>query len=420
MKVRKLPVVAMAGMACLCLLAGCGHKKEMAAADTSKLTYWYWADNTEYSQKMQQIVEHFNQTNQSGITVVAQEQPWDGGAYSENMFTAAMGGGGPDMAAFKLTATPLFVNNRLLEDLTPYVEKWDQKSDIDENLYSIMREAGQDDKSMYVMPWNTQILYVYYRPSYFSRAGIGVPSTYEEFLEACKKCTTDTDGDGTIDVYGFGMRGAKGGQEPWGSFIYGRGGGFDDLTGEASVSGMQDFIDLYKNGYVPPTAMSDGFNEIIANFTAGRTAMTIHHTGSSKQMTDTFGDDVSAFAFPGGKGRWTSMGDTENVILSSCGNKDAAFEFLTYMAAGEGQLEWCKETNNVPVSKTIQQDPYFCDNPFMQASIAGQSYAGIIPIRDTTSEWISTVWPNTIAQALSGDIDAKETMEILKSALYGK
>ena len=63
-----------------------------------------------------------------------------------------------------------------------------------------------------------------------SRQGIEVPTTYEEFLQAIEKCTMDTNGDGQTDVYGFGMRGATGGQEPWGSFIYGRGGSFEDLT----------------------------------------------------------------------------------------------------------------------------------------------------------------------------------------------
>ena len=82
---------------------------------------------------------------------------------------------------------------------------------------------------MYVMPWNIQVLYVYYRPSYFEQAGIEVPTTYEEFLQAIEKCTMDTNGDGQTDVYGFGMRGATGGQEPWGSFIYGRGGSFEGI-----------------------------------------------------------------------------------------------------------------------------------------------------------------------------------------------
>ena len=419
MKMKKMLAVLLAGVMSVSVLAGCGGKKDDAPTEAAdELTFWYWADNTDYSAKMQEIVENFNATNKSGVKVIAEEQPWDGGKYSENLFTAVMGGGGPDMATWKLTSTPLFVNNELLEDLTPYVDSWDNKDDIDDNLYSIMREAGGSDKEMYVMPWNTQVLYVYYRPSYFKQAGVEVPTTYDEFLEVCKKCTMDTDGDGKTDVYGFGMRGSTGGQEPWGSFIYGRGGSFDDLSTPESVAGMQDFMDLYNNGYVPPTAMSDGFNEIIANFKAGRTAMTVHHTGSSKQMVETFGDDVSAFAFPGEK--WTSMGETDTVMFKDCANKEAAFEFLSYMATGEGQSEWCKATNNVPVSKTVQQDPFFVEDPFMQASVAGSSFAGIIPILDTTTEWISTVWPNTVAQALSGDITAQEAMDILQKALHEK
>ncbi len=97
------------------------------------------------------------------------------------------------------------------------------------------------------MPWNIQVLYVYYRPSIFKEAGITETPEHKSTVEDIKKCTMDTDGDGKTDVYGFGMRGASGGQEPWGSFIYGEGGSFDDLTSDASVQGMQDFIDLYKN-----------------------------------------------------------------------------------------------------------------------------------------------------------------------------
>ena len=46
------------------------------------------------------------------------------------------------------------------------------------------------------MPWNTQVLYVYYRPSMFKAAGISVPKTYDEFLGAVEKLTRDTNGDG--------------------------------------------------------------------------------------------------------------------------------------------------------------------------------------------------------------------------------
>lgn len=146
--------------------------------------------------------------------------------------------------------------------------------------------------------------------------------------------------------------------------------------------------------------------------------MFIHHTGSSANMEEVLGDDVAAFPFPAGEGQWTSMGDTETVIFESCENKAAAFEWVSYLATGEGQKMWCEGTGQVPVSQTVQQGEYFQNNKFMKASIEGMDYAGIIPIKDTTTEWISTVWPSTVGQALTGEISAKECMEILQEELY--
>lgn len=436
---KKLLSSLLAAVMCAGALAGCGSggasssapassaggssaapvsSQAGGAAESVTITHWYWADNSDYSAVMQDMVKDFNETNGKGITVVAEEYPWDGGKYSENLFTAVMGGGGPDTASWKLTATPLFTANNLLADLTPMIDGWADKDLIEPSLFDVMKEAGGSD-NIHVMPWNTQVLYVYYRPSMFQEAGVEVPKTYEEFLAACEKLTRDTDGDGKTDVYGFGMRGAKGGQEPWGSFVQARGGNFEDFATPEAIAGMQDFIDLFTKGFVPPTATADGFNEIIANFKSGKTAMTIHHTGSAADMEKTFGDDVSAFPFPAGPGgQWTSMGDTENVMFESCKNKEAAFAWLSYLATGKGQETWCTATFNVPVSKTVKQLPQFQDNRFMKASIDGSPYAGIFPILDTTTEWISNVWPNTVAAALTGQTTAEQAMQELQKSLY--
>jgi multiple sugar transport system substrate-binding protein len=400
-------------LAMLCIVS-------VAAADKPvTITHWYWADSPKYSATMQQMAADFNATNGKGITVVAQEYPWDGGGYSETLFRAVMGGGGPDTSSAKLTSTPLFTANNLWVNLDDYLAKWKDRDLIEPALWKTMKDAS-GTKSVYLMPWTTQILYVYYRPSMFKKVGIGVPKNYAEFLEAVRKLTQDTNGDGKTDVYGFGMRGFKGGQEPWGSFIWARGGNFENMTTPQAVAGMQDFIDIYKKGYVPPTAAMDGFNEIIANFKSGKTAMTVHHIGSSVGMVETFGDDVDAFPFPGDVGKWTSMGDTENVLLRSSKNKDAAFEWLAYLATGKGQETWCTVTGNVPVSNSVKKLPFFQNNKFMKVSIEGAPYAGIFPILDTTTEWISTVWPNTIAAALLGRISAADAMKQLQTALYGK
>ena len=382
----------------------------LASAEDTTITYWFWADNDAYAATMQEMIADFNATNGQGITVVGEQIPWDGGGYSNTVFTAVMGGGGPDVASWKLTATPSVVANDLLAPLDEYLANWADYSQIETSLWDAMKQAGGTDQ-VFVMPWNTQVLYVYYRPSMFEAAGVSVPTTYEEFLAACATLTKD-------GVYGFGMRGAKGGQEPWGSFVHARGGNFADLTTPEAVQGMQDFIDLYKNGYVPATAPSDGFSQIIDNFKSGLTAMTIHHIGSSAGMIETFGEDVSAFPFPAGVGQWTSMGDTENVMFESCQNKEAAFAWMSYLATGKGQYTWCKATGNVPVAANVKAMDEFLANPFMKVSIDAAPVAGILPILDTTTEWISTVWPSTVQQALLGEITAQQCMDTLQTELY--
>ena len=398
----------------LCMVLSLGAAA--CAEEGTTIKFWFWADNDDYAATMQEMIADFNATNGKGITVVGEQYPWDGGGYSNNLLTAAIGGGAPDVATFKLTATPSFVNNGLLANLDEFLAGWEDKDEIESSLYDVMRSASGTD-SVYVMPWNTQVLYVYYRPSMFEEVGIGVPSTYEEFLDACAKLTRDTDGDGVVDVYGFGMRGSSGGQEPWGSFIYAAGGSFEELDSEDAIKGMQDYIDLYTNGYAPASAPNDGFSQVIENFKTGLTAMTVHHIGSYAGMVEVFGDDVGAFVFPAGKGQWTSMGDTETVMFESCENKEAAFEWMSYLATGKGQETWCTVTGNVPVAASVKALDQFQSNPFMKVSIEGAPVAGILPVLDTTTQWISD-WPSVIQQALLGDITAEECMQTLQATLW--
>ena len=161
------------------------------------------------------------------------------------------------------------------------------------------------------------------------------------------------------------------------------------------------------------------FAQVIDNFKSGLTAMTIHHIGSSAQMMELFGDDVGAFVFPKGEGQWTSMGDTETVMFESCQNKEAAFEWMAYLATGKGQETWCTVTGNVPVAARVQALDQFQSNPFMKVSIEGAPVAGILPVRDTTTEWIGN-WPSMIQQALLGQMTAEDCMKTLQETLWAE
>ena len=74
-------------------------------------------------------------------------------------------------------------------------------------------------------------------------------------------------------------------------------------------------------------------------------------------------------------------------------------------------------TGNVPVAASVQALDVFQSNPFMKVSIEGSPVAGILPVLDTTTEWIAN-WPSVIQQALLGDITAEECMKTLQAALW--
>ena len=140
--------------------------------------------------------------------------------------------------------------------------------------------------------------------------------------------------------------------------------------------------------------------------------------GLSSEMMEAFGDDVDAFIFPASdKGQWTSLGDTENVILSSTEHPEAAFEFMKYMATGAGEEMWCEASGNVPVSETVQKMDFVQNNKFLQISIGGIDVAGILPCNPTTSEFISE-WPNIVAQGLEGTKTAEQVCNELQALLW--
>ena len=149
---RTLIIAVTVAMLCVALVS--------AADKPVTITHWYWADSPKFSATMQQMAADFNATNGKGITVVAQEYPWDGGGYSETLFRAVMGGGGPDTSSAKLTSTPLFTANNLWVNLDDYIAKWKDKDLIEPALWKTMKDAS-GTKSVYLMPWTTQILYVY-------------------------------------------------------------------------------------------------------------------------------------------------------------------------------------------------------------------------------------------------------------------
>ena len=386
-----------------------------SASSAESVRFWYHFDNAD--NPMSNLVAKFEKANPD-IKIEAENIPWN--SYYDNLYTAIIGGNAPDAAMVKMFAQPRLIEMGALEPIGDRVAAWAGKSDIDDNLFNLTK--GSDGKTYY-LPLQYVVLYLYYRADMFQELGLKVPATCDDFRDAAMKLTRDTNGDGQPDVYGFGFRGGKGGHDHWASLTLSRKGA--DLVGgmksDAALAGTQFVVDLFrKDGVFPPSAPNDGFKEIIGAFKAGKTAMTIHHIGSSAGMVEALGDKVSAAPVPEcGGGHWTAFGDEQTAIFAASENKDAAWKWISFLSTAGNNAEFNTATGQLPVSKTDAASWTLHEKRFVDATVNSLPFAKLLPNRPETSDFVNTVWPVNMQRALTGEITAAEMNEKI-AELYSK
>lgn len=396
-----------------------GGKKEGDAAGQEQQTVNFWFHLDDPEARVDGLIEKFEQEH-SNVTVEAQRVPWD--AYNQRLLTAATAGDPPDVSQVKLWWQPQLVQMGALEPLDPWFEDWEGRNDIYDRVLEL---TEHDSGTRYLMPLQMVILYMYYRVDLFEENGLEIPENRAEFLETAKALTQDTDGDGQVDQYGFGIRGARGGHDWWATFVLSSGAGIEPggLTSDEAVAANEWFIDLFREHKVsPPSTPNDGFQEIINNMETGRTAMTIHHIGSAQRLHDALGEDLSAFPVPAGTdGRWTSFGDEENAIFAESNAKDVAWQWVSFLATAENNLEWQRASGQLSINKSNADADYHQGlERFVRASNDSAPFAGTLPALPETSEFVESVWPATIQQALLGEITSREAMETFNEHFFGE
>ena len=270
------------------------------------------------------------------------------------------------------------------------------------------------------------VLYLYCRTSYFEEAGIEYPKTMDEFYEACEALTSDTDNDGAADVYGFSMRGARGGHFMWAGLTLNNGTQFFGKDGEVSlntpemIEANQKYLDIYQKGWAPKTAPTDGYTEIVQNFESGVTAMLIHHLNSANEIESMLGDDVDVVPLPEGmNGRYLPSEPCHWAVSAFSENTEEAVEFIEYASEPEAHKALCKNAGLVPFVSPVTTDSEFTENKFCAASMEYLSDVQIFPVCNTWGDWSETVWPQTMQRAMLGEITSEEMIQILADNLSG-
>jgi multiple sugar transport system substrate-binding protein len=314
----------------------------------------------------------------------------------------------------KLANQARLVEMKALEPLEPRLANWPGRADIPANIWALNKAA---DGKQYYLPLQYVVLYLYYRADMFAAAALSPPKSFDEFLAAAKALTKS-------DVAGFGMRGGAGGHDHWGSFVLGGGASFEKggMVSEKALAANRWFVALGRQHKIfAASAPTDGFRQIVDNFKAGRSAMTIHHIGSANELVDALGDKVSAVPVPraaDGKG-WTSFGDESHAVFAASKAKDAAFKWIAFLSTSENNVAFNAFTGQLTVTESGANNWKLHPKRFVDATSASLPIAGVLPDNPKTADFVRTVWPTNMQRALLGQIEPDEMMKAIERHYHG-
>jgi multiple sugar transport system substrate-binding protein len=352
----KLKSFLLAGIAAL-LVAG------PAAADT-KLSLVEVITSPERTETLKQIVKTFEDAN-PGVTVEITSLPW--GQAFEKFATMVSAGDTPDVVEMPDRWQALYASRNLLENLEPYLAKWEHTKELNDRTLQMARYVGN---TAYALPYGFYLRAMFINRTLFKAAGItDAPKTMDDFTADAKKISA------MPGKYGYCLRGGPGGLNGWVMFGAGMNGdntffkpdGTSTFADPGWVKGVAWLADLYKNGYAPKDAVNWGFNEIVAGFYSGTCAMLDQDPDALIAVAERMKpEDYDIVPFPKGPGgkAFPTIGYGSWSMFSNSKAKDLAWKLIATLDGPEGDVIWNKKIGALPIYKSAESDPFYANPKF--------------------------------------------------------
>ncbi|MCI0435430.1 MAG: sugar ABC transporter substrate-binding protein [Gemmatimonadetes bacterium] len=126
------------------------------------------------------------------------------GIYREKVLTSMAAGTPPGVFLLDGIDIPAFANRGVLLDLTPFAAR----AGVDTSAFHPrLRELFRPHGRWIAFPKGFTPMVLYYNRNVFDTAGVPYPRegwTWDDFVGIARSLTADTDGDGTINRWGFG------------------------------------------------------------------------------------------------------------------------------------------------------------------------------------------------------------------------
>ena len=395
--IASLLAAAMAAGAPSAVFAAENTVTEMADAsevDGTTITFWHSMGGVN-GEALDTLVKQFNEENEYGITVDAQYQ----GEYDDSLNklkSAQIGNMGADLVQVYEIGTRFMIDSGWIVPMQDMIDgDFYDVSQIEPNLaayYTI-------DNELYSMPFNSSTPILYYNKDMFEKAGISeVPDSLEGIGEIGQQLL-DKGGAGeamSMGIYGWffeqliskqGLEYANNGngREEAATAV-----AFDENSAAKNI--LTVWKDLNDKGLAP--IVGKGGDAGLADFSAGKSAITLGSTASLKQiLQDVDGKfEVGTAYFPKVTSSDEGGVSIGGASLWALDNQDpkklrATWEFIKFLISPVSQAYWNAQTGYFPVTVAAQNEDTFKQNveayPQFQTAIdqlhdSAPEYAGAL------------------------------------------
>lgn len=346
--------------------------------ETADITVWLNGEDTPQEAR-DWLVETFEEEH-PGSTLTIELQEWDG--LVERLTTALSSEDQtPDVVEVGNTQAPTFTTAGAFSDLT------DELPDLggDDLLPGFVEGATVDGRT-FAVPYYAGSTYVFYRKDLFKEAGLEVPTTTDEFVEAA---ITLKEQSGDPNFSGYWLPG-----QDWrdgAAFVWNAGGDFavedgdswvGNLSAPESIEGLTTVQTLFEQASGAPADATE--EDPVTPFCAGEIGMMSRPGWVMGMLEDPeagcpdLAKQVGVFALPGADGEPAPvlLGGSDIAVSAASPNQDLAKEAVALMLSEEYQTIFA-ENGLTPARQSLAT--LLGDDEFAQATIAAASNAQLTP-----------------------------------------
>jgi multiple sugar transport system substrate-binding protein len=388
----------------LIVLPGCKSYRDTDGV--IHLTLWQGVNPPPNRDVLQKLVDQFNREHPT----IQVESLYVGQADQQlpKILAAVVGNAVPDMLWFAPMLTGQLVE---LNAIRPLDEWWNQLP-LREQVDPALLDSMQLEDQIWSVPFGTNNVGIYYRPSLFQATGItSLPKTWEEFRQVARQLTRDTNGDGRVDQHGMVLPLGKGEWTvfTWLPFMWSGGGELVEqatgnrkkeeerrerkeersqqpetrirewgvgsgevetqssklktqnskpkinLVNSGAIAALNLWQELMKDGSAVLSAPERGYE--LDGFLAGKVAMQLSGPWTLGQLQTT-GVDFGVLPIPEEAKRATVIGGENLFILKTTPEREqAALTFAEYVLSEAFQTQWAIGTGYLPVNLKARQNP---------------------------------------------------------------